>query len=257
MRSQGKTVLSLLKYAKSRVTMVATSAEGASIERRTAEIIFKRGFITMAKLSKKWLSLLVAALLTLGTMALFTACGPTDPDTPDGPDDPDTPPAEEVIDWSSYTVDEFKAENFDGKAISYQFTGTETQRGGAVLLNLYEDGSACAEHQRLEGSDQYNTYYGFWSEAEDEDGNAITLTIKYMVGMGQDDAGNSVEETAEKNKTYPAMYELSDGTYSFSMDIDLAVGQYTRQAVMDCDNTVKYDTFADFEEAFTSAEVTA
>lgn len=203
----------------------------------------------MAKLGKKWLTLLVVALLTFGTMALFTACGPTDPDTPDPDPDPDTPPVEEVIDWSSYTVDQFKAEDFDGKTISYQFTGTETQRGGAVLLNLYEDGSACAEHQRLEGSDQYYSYFGYWSEAEDEDGNAITLTIKYMVGMGQDDAGNSVEETAEKNKTYPAMYELSDGTYSFSMDVDLAVGQYTRQAVMDCDNTVAYDSFADFEAA--------
>ena len=200
----------------------------------------------MAKLGKKWLTLLVAALLTLGTMALFTACGPTDPDIPDTPDDPDTPPVEEVIDWSSYTVDQFKAEDFDGKTISYQYTGVETQMNGQVLLNLYEDGSACAVHQ---ASTSHNRYYGYWSEAEDEDGNAITLTVQYLVGMGMDDAGSPAEKTAEKNKTYPAMYELSDGTYSFSMDVDLSVGQYTRQAVMSCDNTVHFATIAAFEEA--------
>ena len=164
----------------------------------------------MVRLGKKWLTLLVAALLTLGTMALFTACGPTDPDTPDTHDDPDTPPVEEVIDWSSYTVDQFKAEDFDGKTISYQYTGVETQMNGQVLLNLYEDGSACAVHQ---ASTSHNRYYGYWSEAEDEDGNAITLTVQYLVGMGMDDAGSPAEKTAEKNKTYPAMYELSDGTH--------------------------------------------
>ena len=137
----------------------------------------------MVKLGKKWLTLLVAALLTLGTMALFTACGPTDPDTPDTPDDPDTPPVEEVIDWSSYTVDQFKAEDFDGKTISYQYTGVETQMNGQVLLNLYEDGSACAVHQ---ASTSHNRYYGYWSEAEDEDGNAIPLNGKWTIAKDLD-----------------------------------------------------------------------
>lgn len=220
--------------------MVATSAEDASIERSPAEIFFKRGFITMAKLSKKWLSLLVAALLTLGAMALFTACGPTDPDTPDDPDDPGT-----TIDWSSYTQSQWLAEldKFDDKEISYQFNSTDfTQLNGSAVLNLYADGSACGDHY-TPGRGEGDMYFGYWSEAEDEDGNAISITITSAYSPIMAEGSQYVV----KGTQYPSLYELSNGNYSFSMDVDLALGQYTRQLSMVCDNTVKFDNFADFE----------
>lgn len=198
----------------------------------------------MAKLGKKWLTLLVAALLTLGTMALFTACGPTDPDTPDPGTDPDTPPAEETIDWSSYTQDQWLAEldKFDGKDISYQFVSTElTQIGSSALLNLYADGSACVDSY-FPDRGAGDMYFGYWSEAEDEDGNAITINIVSAYSSFVDE-GTYVE----KDLSYPSLYELTNGDYSFSLDVDLALGQFTRQLSMLCDNTIKYDTFADFE----------
>lgn len=199
----------------------------------------------MAKLGKKWLTLLVAALLTFGTMALFTACGPTDPDTPDPDPDPDTPPVEEVIDWSSYTQEQWIAEldKFDGKEISYQFVSTDfTQLNGSALLNLYADGSACVDSY-TPGRADGDMYFGYWSEAEDEDGNAITIDIVAGYASYMEEGGTYVE----KDWSYPSMYELTNGNYSFSLDVDLALGQYTRQLSMLCDNTVKYDTFAEFE----------
>lgn len=189
----------------------------------------------MTKIGKKWLVLLVAAVLSVGTAALLTACNSSNGDGNGGT---------QTTDWSSYTQEQWIAEidNFDGKEISYQFEGTETQLGGQVLLNLYDDGSACARHQ---ATTSYNNYVGYWSEAEDEDGNAISLTIVAGYGMGMGGLTYS-----EKNASYPDLYQLTDGSYTFSLDVDLSMGQYTRQARMTCDNTITYATFAAFEEAY-------
>lgn len=200
----------------------------------------------MMKVGKKWLSLLLAAMLTLGAAALLVACGGgSDDNNNNNNNNNDNNPPAQTVDWSAYTEDQWRAEldKFDGKQISYQFNSTDfTQLNGSAMLNLYEDGSACADSYSPGRADG-DFYFGYWSEAEDEDGNAITINIVAGYASYMAEGGLFVTKTW----SYPSLYELANGNYSFSMDVDLALGQYTRQLSMVCDNTVKYDTFAAFE----------
>lgn len=199
--------------------------------------------MTMAKNKKKWLALLAAGTLALG-MCAFAACAPGTEDTDK---DPDTDGDVVTVDWSAYTQDQWIAEldKFEGKQIDYQFNSTNfTQLNSSAMLNLYSDGSACADHF-TPGRADGDYYFGYWSEAEDEDGNAISITIVAGYASYMAEGGLFVE----KELSYPSLYELSNGNYSFSLDVDLSLGQYTRQLSMLCDNTVKYTTFAAFEEA--------
>ena len=191
----------------------------------------------MAKF-KNLAAFVLSAALVLSAGAVLVACGGSDDDD----DDTGT-----TIDYSSYGEDEWLAVDFDSKTISYQFTGVDSQFSYPVVLNLYDDGAACAEHlssgyfQDLGGA---NFYYGYWSEAEDSDGNVITLdiigcyglTISYTMGY------------ASRTESY-TIYEESGGTYSVSFSIDLAIGMYTRTASLECDGSITYATFAALEAA--------
>ena len=191
----------------------------------------------MAKF-KNLAAFVLSAALVLSAGAVLAACGGSD-------DDDDT--GSTAVDYSSYTEDDWLATDFDSKTISYQFTGVDSQFSYPVVLNLYSDGGACAEHlssgyfQDLGGA---NFYYGYWSEAEDSDGNVITLdivgcyglTITYAMGY------------ASRSESY-TIYEESGGTYSVSFSVDLAIGMYTRTASLECDGSITYATFAALEAA--------
>ena len=204
----------------------------------------------------------LSAVMALSMGAFLAACGDSDSstetstgatsstDTTDTSDD-SSESGVELKDYSGYTSDDWLAEDFDSKTISYQFIGEDQDQYTPILLNLYSDGGVYAEH--LSAYTYYsgmggNFYYGTWSEEEDEDGNVITIEIVGSYGFLMSTYAVGYYDRSTLGETYE-LYEESDGGYTLSMSIDLILGKYTRSAVLSGSTTVTYDSISAFEEA--------
>ena len=148
--------------------------------------------------------------------------------------------------WGSLGESDWLSEDFDGKTVSYQFTGTDATYGYPVVLNLYGDGSACAEQissAYMQGYGGASLYYGYWTVSEDEDGTVLTVEI--VAGYGY--TTSYAMEYVTRSESYTVSEE--DGSYSVTFTVDLVMGSYSRTAALSCDGSVTYATLEAFEEA--------
>lgn len=208
---------------------------------------------------KKQLSKLACLLMAAAMLLAMAACGPTGDGqstptpTPAG-DGSNTPaPTEEpedkypTKDWTGFTG--WTEENWDGKDISYQFTGSWSMDGEYamkydVLINLYSDGSVLVD-QYMVGGHSY-TQYGQWIGADTEDGVELTLDTICEEPL------NPGDDMVAYEYNY-ILYEESDGGFSFGYTINLAPGQYFRTADVKGSSAVTYNTVADFRAAMDAA----
>lgn len=202
---------------------------------------------------KKQLSKLACLLMAAAMLLALAACGPANADgtpTPGAGNTPTPTPAPTEAqedkyptkDWTGFTG--WLEEDWDGKDISYQFTGAWSMDGEYamkydVLINLYSDGSLLAD-QYMTGGMSY-TYYGQWTGADTEDGVELTLDTFC-------ESTPAAEDLVAHEYNY-ILYEESDGGFSFGYTINLAPGQYFRTADVKGSSAVTYATMADFRAA--------
>lgn len=212
---------------------------------------------------KKQLSKLACLLMAAAMLLAMAACGPTgdgqSTPTPTpaggGSSTPAPTPAPTEVqenkyptkDWSDFTG--WTEEDWDGKDISYQFTGSWSMDGEYamkydVLINLYSDGSVRV-NQYMVGGMSY-TQYGQWTGADTEDGVELTLDTICEEPL------NPGDDMVAYEYNY-ILYEESDGGFSFGYTINLAPGQYFRTADVKGSSDVTYATVADFCAAMDAA----
>lgn len=198
-----------------------------------------------AKLSK-----LTALLLTVLLVVSLAACGgdtkPTPTPAGNDPAGNTTPePTEEVApatDWTKF--ENWMAEDWSAKTVSYQFTGNwslpENNFYYEFCINLYDDGSAAIDQRNTTAGSSY-MMYGYWSEENTEDGNEITFDTLYVTSLN-----GTALEAHEYNYV---LYEEADGGYSFGYDFGIIPGQYFRTVDVAGSSTATYATFDDFHAA--------
>lgn len=146
-------------------------------------------------------------------------------------------------DWSVDT--DWMNMDWDAKTVSYQFTGTWELLANnfryQFLINLYDDGSVVIDQFNALRGNGYQQF-GYWSEAADEDGNCISMTILFCSPTNQG------EPLVAHNYEYE-LYEESDGGYSFGYDFGIAPGAYYRTVDVTCNGEIAYETLAAFEAA--------
>lgn len=205
---------------------------------------------------KRTLKMLSALLLALALVFSLAACGgngdPQGTKNPGGSQDAnsgsdqnngsDTP---QTIDWSHF--EDWTAEKWDSKTISYQFTGEWALEEYSIfnyfLINLYGDGSALIE-QYSPGGRTYD-YFGYWSEENTADGNEISLDTLYVTPDGG--AGALVV-----HEYHYDLYEESDGGYSFGYTFGISAGAYFRDVDMTGSSSVTYSDLSAFRSAMDS-----
>ena len=183
------------------------------------------------KTSKKLLLFALSAILSLGAFA-FASCGEANNPGGDNPggdkpgiDNPggDNPGGDSGIDFSAYTKEQFLAEDFSSKEVSYQLTGVwdelpEYQNGFGFLYNMYADGSLKVDQVNIYTGNVYS-YYGFWEESNGTFGHEVSADTLYMTGLD----GNLIAKAVSNS-----FYEEDGGTYSDKFSFDIAPGMYTR-----------------------------
>lgn len=193
------------------------------------------------KKTNKLFVLALSAVMAVSALAL-SACGGEAGKTDEPTTAPQTTEAPK-IDFSAYTKDQFLKEDFSKKKISYQFTGSWSLAEYGMYFefayNVYEDGSVKVD-QRLTGSSSSYLYYGFWEDASDEDGKAITIDTMFMTDL----EGGLIDHATDYT-----IYQESDGNFSFGFDFCMAPGQYKRVADLAGGSSVKYQS----DDAFHTA----
>lgn len=195
---------------------------------------------------KKFKNLAIFALsaaMVLSAGALLAACGDSETSSTSSGDSGET----SGVDYSSYTSEDWLAEDFDSKTITYQFLGTDAYVGNPCIANLYSDGGVCAEHTGYSGT-SVTAYYGTWVEEEDEDGYFLTIEIVGCYGYLASTYELGWYDRTSNEEIYTC-YQESDGGYTLVMKVDLAVGAYTRDASLSGSTTITYSTLAAWEEA--------
>ncbi len=143
-------------------------------------------------------------------------------------------------DWTAF--DAWSEEDFSGKEISYQLTGSWSMEGDFpmtfhLLLNLFRDGSAVVyQHSPTRGDFHY---YGYWTERDLEQGHRISLTMRYEM---------SDKGLIEHPYSY-RFFAASDGTYAFSYDFGIIPGSYLRAADLTGSAEIRFASDASFKEA--------
>ena len=202
---------------------------------------------------KRTLKMLSALLLALALVFSLAACGGdgdpqgnnpggaqgANPGSSQNNDQQETP---QTVDWSHFK--DWTAEDWDSKAISYQFTGEwsleEYDIFNYFLINFYSDGSVLI--------DQYNPggmcyqYFGYWSEENTADGNEISLDTTYVTPDG------GVGALVVHEYHYD-LYEESDGGYSFGYTFGIAPGMYFREADVAGGSEIVYESLEAFHAA--------
>lgn len=198
------------------------------------------------KTTKKLLTLALSAVLALGAFALASCDGGKEPENPVDPNPPVNPvePDDPGTDFSSYTKEQFLAEDFSSKTISYQLYGVwdelpDYQMGYGILYNLYEDGSLKVDQVNIYSGGVYS-YYGFWEESNGSYGHEIDADTLYMT-----DLEGGLMAKAISN----VFYEEDNGTYSDTFNFDLAPGMYTRSCSISGGSTVAYRSIDEYYEA--------
>lgn len=209
---------------------------------------------------KKNVCKLLALVLALVLAVSLTACAGETPAPSTTPANNTTPadtqaPADNTpagTDWAHYSEDQWTAEDFSGKAISYQFTGEwslpENDIYDFFLINLYSDGSVLVEQYNPNGISYQQ--FGYWSEENTEDGNEISLDTVYCTP-------NPGDTMLVDHEYHYDLYEESDGGYSFGYTFGIAAGAYFRDADVAGSATVVYASVADFHAAMDAAVANA
>lgn len=220
----------------------------------------------MKKMTRRLLCVGMALAMTLA----LAACGgeaskPKDSSTPPpistpvqestSPAPANSEPEQTKTDWIGFA--DWMGEDWAAKTPSYQFTGEFAQAENGIylhfLINLYSDGSVLVDQRRLAteamGEGSSYTYFGYWSETDTEDGNEIMMDIVSVTPL---EGG----ELLAHEYNY-ALYEESDGNYSFGYTFGIVPGQYFRTVDVVGGSEIIYATVEDFYIAMNEVKIPA
>lgn len=188
-------------------------------------------------------------IAVLASTMLLAGCGPsTTSATTSQPATTSAAPA--VNKFRSYTGAQFIAEDYSKKTVAYQFVSQEPYEikeygiGYHVCINLYTDGSLYLDARNFYSSSSW-IYYGAWDVTKDSDGYNQLVVAELFENNGQNGTGTDCTE-CKKTATLP---ESSTGTFSWTVYINMAPGQYERTITAIGSKTATYDSFEAFHKA--------